>query len=141
MESITDIVVGLTNKQIKALAYQIKGEIEAQIRADIRHPERSTGAAAGSFEVHFNGAGGGGAFESGMTGSLHGGFLTSVTISSDEPSAYYLDQGNGGPGRRITSTRKNGRLHLEHIGDDVYAKAVKGYSGTGYIKKVADRHR
>lgn len=140
MESITDIVVNLTNKQVKALAEQMLAEIQSTIRSEMKHPERSTGAAANSFSISWNG-GGGGAFEAGASGSFHGGFLTSVTIGSDEPSAYYLDQGNGGPGRTIRSSRyPKGSLHLAHIGD-VYAKQVKGYDGIHYIKKVADMHR
>lgn len=147
MESITDIVVGLTNRQVKQLAEQMLEEIRETIASEMKHPERSTGAAANSFSISWNGAGGGGQFETGATGSFSGGFLTSVTISSDEPSAYYLDQGNGGPDAVIKSTRrtdsrgrKPGKLHLAHIGD-VYAPSVKGYKGIHYIKKVADMHR
>lgn len=137
MESITDIVTGMTNKRIKELAYEIKDEIE-----DILSDHVCTGAALNSFEVHFNGAGGGGSFSAGAEGSFRGGFLTSVSIVSHEPSAYYLDQGNGGPGRRIVSTGyPKKRLHLEHIGEGVYARSVRGYSGIHYIKEVADRHR
>lgn len=137
MEDITDIVTGLTNKRIKELAYEIKGELEAFCAE-----HKCTGAAMNSFKVNFNGASGGGAFEAGASGSFRGGFLTSVSIYSNEPSAYYLDQGNGGPTRRIVShgyPRKS--LHLEHIGDDVYAKSVRGYKGYHYVKDVADRHR
>lgn len=137
MEDITDIVTGLTNKRIKELAYEIKGELE-----DFCAKHKCTGAAMNSFKVNFNGAGGGGAFEAGASGSFRGGFLTSVSIYSNEPSAYYLDQGNGGPNRKIVShgyPRKS--LHLEHIGEDVYAKSVRGYDGYHYVKDVADRHR
>lgn len=141
MESITDIVVGLTNRRVKQLAEQMLEEIRETIASEMKHPERSTGAAANSFSISWNGAGGGGQFETGATGSFGGGFLTSVTISSDEPSAYYLDQGNGGSNRIIRSSRyPKGSLHLEHIGD-VYAKQVHGYDGIHYIKKVADMHR
>lgn len=150
MESITDLVVGLTNKHVVELANQILFEIRAQIDADIKHPERSTGAAKNSFSIGFNGKGAaiaGNGFATGMQGSFGGGFLTSVTIGSNEPSAYYLDQGNGGPGAVIKSTRSvdsrgmpPAKLHLAHIGN-VYAASVKGYSGTHYIKTVADKHR
>lgn len=137
MHDITDIVTGITNRRVKELAYEIKSELE-----DKCEEHYCTGAAARSFKVSFNGAGGGGAFEAGASGSFRGGFLTSVSIYSNEPSAYYLDQGNGGPGRRIVSHGYPRRsLHLTHIGDDVYAKSVRGYDGIHYVKEVADRHR
>ena len=56
MEDITDIVTGLTNKRIRELAYEIKGELE-----DFCAKHKCTGAAMNSFKVNFNGAGGGGA--------------------------------------------------------------------------------
>lgn len=146
MHSITDIVIKLTNAQVVALANQIKDEIQDELLDHI-----CTGAAYNSFSIGFQGKGEAiayGDFATGAEGSFSGGFLNYVVIGSNEPSAYYLDQGNGGPGRRIASTRHTdsrgrvpAKLHLEHIGPDVYAPSVRGYKGIHYIKKVADRHR
>lgn len=145
MENITDIVVKLTNKQVIAIANQIKDEIQDELLDHL-----CTGAAYSSFSIGFQGKGENisfGDFATGMEGNFAGGFLNYVVIGSNEPSAYYLDQGNGGPSRRIYSTRpadKMGRkpkLHLTHIGENVYATSVRGYNGIHYIKKVADRHR
>lgn len=138
MEDITDIVVSLTNKRIKQLAEEIKAEIEAEIsNGHVR-----SGKALNSFAIRYN-SGGGGDFATGMSGSFRGGFLTSVSITSDEKSAYYLDQGNG-PGRiyptdspylkfRDTRPGSKGRLHR--------LPSVASYEGIHYIKEVADRHR
>lgn len=143
MESITDIVVGLTNRQIKQLAEQILDEIKAEI--DDGHVR--SGAARDSFHISYNGAGAaisGGDFATGAAGSFHGGFLSYVVIGSNEKSAYYLDQGNGpgriyptnGPYLRFRDSRRAG-----NTGRGYKMKSVNSYEGIHYIKKVADKHR
>lgn len=61
----------------------------------------------------------------------------------DGTHLYYLDQGNGGG--RIHSKRQfdrkgrpPGKLALK---DGSYRTSVSGYSGTGFIATVANRHR
>ena len=63
-------------------------------------------------------------------------------IVSNKLSAYYADQGNGGPNRIIYPRRAKALKITNGINRTLgYAKYVHGYDGEGYIKKVADRHR
>lgn len=141
---ITDIVIRLTNKRVKELAEQMRDEMKAVI-ADGGHIR--TGKAYNSIEVHYNNATSGstGFGLGGASGSMRGGFLTSVQIGSYEASAYYLDQGNGGKTAVIRSTRefdrrgrRPGKLKLR---DGSYATYVMGYDGIHFAREVANRHR
>ena len=140
---ITDIVIRLTNKRVKELAEQMRDEM----RALIADGHIRTGTAYNSIEVHYNNATSGstGFGLGGASGSMRGGFLTSVQIGSYEKSAYYLDEGNGGKYAVIRSTRefdrrgrRPGKLELR---DGSFATYVMGYDGIHFAEKVANRHR
>lgn len=58
---------------------------------------------------------------------------------------YYADQGNGGSGRIIKSTRKYDRNGVPpgklKFSDGSFHTYAHGYNGSHFVKKVADRHR
>ena len=139
---ITDIVIRLTNKRIKELAEQMRDEMKDEIASG---GHIKTGKAYNSIQVFWNGRGAGGYGLGGASGTVHGGFITSVQIGSYEKSAYYLDEGNGGRNAIITSTRefdrrgrRPGKLKLS---DGTFAPYVFGYDGRHFAEKVANRHR
>lgn len=137
MVDITSAVVKITNKRVKELAEQIRDEMKAEIAGHVK-----TGKAYDSIRISYNDPSGGGNFSVGAGGSMRGGFLTYVFIGSNELSAYYLDNGNGGRRRKIRPTHAKA-LRLEDGGGGTigYAKFVHGYKGIHFAKKVADRHR
>lgn len=132
--SLWDRVVEIVNVKMQTEAAEILDELRAEC------PKR-TGQTANSFHIM---AGKGNA-----TVSVGGkGLITSVRIGSTRLSALYADEGNGGSGRVITSTRPvdrrgrpPGKLKIMNGMYMQYATQVHGYDGDHFVKRVADRHR
>lgn len=63
-------------------------------------------------------------------------------VVSNKLSAYYADQGNGGPDRIIYPRRAKALKITNGINRTLgYAKFVHGYDGDHFVTRVADRHR
>ena len=63
-------------------------------------------------------------------------------VISTKMTAYYADQGNGGPGRIIYPRKAKALKITNGVNRTLgYAKYVHGYDGTHFVKTVADRHR
>lgn len=104
---------------IEAETRRIAEKILWEVRAEC--PKQS-GRSARSFRVEKRGSG--------------------YAVVSDKLSAYYADQGNGGPGRIIYPRRAKALKITNGVNRTLgYAKYVHGYDGAHYIKEVADRHR
>lgn len=121
--SLWDKVVGIVNKRMNTEAQQILSELQAECPKD-------TGRTAASF--HIAGKGEGGTVSVGAKG-----LIGSVQIISTELSAYYANYGNGGRNRTIYPTHAKA-LHLK---DGSFRGSVRGYDGTHFVEKVANRHR
>lgn len=70
---------------------------------------------------------------------------TKYRIGGNNLHLKYADQGNGGKGTIIKSTRKFDRRGRRpgklQFSDGTYANWVFGYEGKHFVRKVADRHR
>lgn len=63
-------------------------------------------------------------------------------VVSRKLSAYYADQGNGGPGRTIYPRRARALKITNGINRTLgYATSVQGYDGDHFVERVADRYR
>lgn len=132
--SLVETVKAITKEQMRQLAVTIEGELKAEAvgkRAHVR-----TGMAQASIHIE----------EEDEYHTFVGAIATFPPDGNDGGThLYYLDQGNGGSGRMIKSKRpydrkgrQPGKMELK---DGTYRTAVHGYSGTGFIAKVANRHR
>lgn len=121
--SLWDKVVEIANKAMNTEANQILGELQAECPKD-------TGRTAASFHI----MGGKGEALVSLGGK---GIIGSVRIGSNELSALYADEGNGGRGRIIYPTHAKA-LHLK---DGSYRASVHGYEGSHFVARVANRHR
>ena len=130
--SLLQKVTQIVNKTMNTEAQQILGELREAC------PSR-TGKTAASFHI----MGG----KEDATVSVGGkGLIKSVRIGSTLLSAKYADEGNGGSGREIRSTRPYDRRGIPpgkmKLSDDgSYRAMVHGYEGSHFVKEVADRHR
>lgn len=122
--SIWQKVVEIVNVKMNTEAGQILQELRAECPKDSGETAR---------RIHIMGA------KEDATVAIGGvkGLIHSVRIGSNDLSAYYADQGNGGSGRIIRPTRSKA-LHLK---DGSYRAYVHGYEGSHFVKRVADRHR
>lgn len=132
--SIVEKVREITKEKMLELAKTIEGELKAEAvgkRAHVR-----TGMAQASIHIE----------EEDETHIFVGAHATFPKDGNDGGThLYYLDQGNGGSGRIIKSKRKYDRRGREPgkmaLKDGTYRTSVHGYSGTGFIADVANRHR
>ena len=129
--SVLQKVTQIVNKKMNTEAQQILDELQEAC------PKRS-GKTARSFHI----MGG----NEDATVSVGGkGFIKSVRIGSTLLSAKYADEGNGGDGRIIRSTRPYDRRGIPpgklKLSDGSFRTEVHGYEGTHFVKEVADRHR
>lgn len=130
--SVLQKVVQIANKAMNTEAQQILGELQEAC------PKRS-GKTAASFHIM-----GGGEQASVSTGGQ--GLVKSVRIGSTLLSAKYADEGNGGEGAIITSTRPYDRRgippgKMKLSSDGSYRTMVHGYEGNHFVREVAGRHR
>lgn len=132
--SLVEKVRAITLEQMRELAQTIEGELKAEAVGKRAHVKTYKAQAS----IHIE--------EEDETHIFVGAHASFPKDGNDGGThLYYLDQGNGGSGREIRSKRKYdrkgrkpGKLALK---DGSYRTVVHGYSGTGFIKKVADRHR
>lgn len=129
--SLVQKVAQIVNKRMNTEAQQILDELREAC------PKRS-GKTAESFHI----MGGG----EDATVSVSGqGLIKSVRIGSTLLSAKYADEGNGGSGREIRSTRRYDRNGIPpaklKLSDGTYRVMVHGYEGTHFVREVANRHR
>lgn len=105
----------IIDARTKKIAEQILKELRAEC------PKQS-GRSARSFHIEKNGR--------------------NYRVVSTKLSAYYADQGNGGPGREIYPRKAKALKITNGINRTLgYAKYVHGYDGDHFVKRVADRHR
>ena len=116
-------VVEIVNRVMNTEANQILYELKATCPKD-------TGKTAERFHIM-------GRNEGASVGISGRGLIRSVRIGSTELTAYYADQGNGGPGRIIRPIHAKA-LKLK---DGSIVPYVRGYDGAHFVKWVADRHR
>lgn len=129
--SLVEKVKTICIEQMDELASTIEGELKAEC------PKR-TGRAAASIHIE----------ELGEYRRRIGAKANFSDYSDGGVHLYYADQGNGGSGKTIKSTRptdrlgrKPGKLHIMNGMHTMYVSSVSGYEGTHFIKAVADRHR
>lgn len=132
--SLVETVKAITREQMLQLAQTIEGELKAEAsnhKSTNRHP---TGMAAASIHIEEED-------EAHIFVGAHASFPKDGNDGGTH--LYYMDQGNGGG--TIRSSRKYDRRGREpgklQLWDGSYRTSVSGYSGKGFIKKVADRHR
>lgn len=131
--SLVEKVHEITQERMRELAQTIEGELKAEASAHAR-----TGRAAASIHIE----------EESETSIFVGAEPNFSDYSDGGTHLYYLDQGNGGGGKKIRSTRevdrlgrKPGKLMIMNGMHTMYANSVKGYKGAHIVKAVADRHR
>lgn len=121
--SVWQKVVEIVNKAMNTEAGQILKELRAECPKDSGDTARRIHIMSGK--------------EDATVSITAKGLIRSVRIGSNDLSAYYADQGNGGRSRIIRPTRSKA-LHLK---DGSYRAYVHGYEGSHFVKRVADRHR
>lgn len=132
--SLVETVQAITKEEMMRLARTIEGELKAEAsdhKSSNRHP---TGMAAASIHIE----------EEDETHVFVGAHASFPKDGNDGGThLYYMDQGNGGG--TIRSKRRYDRKGREpgklQLWDGSYRTSVSGYSGRGFIAKVADRHR
>ena len=113
--SIRSRVELVIDARTKRLAERILKELQAEC------PKQS-GRSAKSFHIEKNGR--------------------NYRIVSTKLSAYYADEGNGGPNRIIYPRRAKALKITNGINRTLgYARYVHGYDGAHFVQEVASRHR
>lgn len=132
--SLVEKVRAITLEQMRELAQTIQSELIAEASDHKDSNQHPTGKAAASIRIE----------EEDETHIFVGAHASFPKDGNDGGThLYYMDQGNGGG--TIRSKRKYDRRGRKpsklRLWDGSYRTSVSGYSGKGFIKKVADRHR
>lgn len=112
--SVEMLVKGAIEVQMTDLAQRVLSDLKAEVGKHNR-----SGEAQGSISILENS-------------------IDHVLIGGRNLHLYYLDQGNGGKGRRIYPT-KSKALYLKDYG--IYRGSVSGYDGFHVARTVADKYR
>jgi len=125
--SIVETVRRACLRELEEVATTIEGEMKGIVGSHSR-----SGLAVGA--IHIEGMSESSKFVGGTggEGTLH---------------MYYLNEGNGGRGAVIRSTRKfdrrgarPGKLYLANGRPPMYATQVHGYKGIHFVEEIAGRH-
>lgn len=132
--SIVEKVREITKEKMLELAKTIEGELKAEASDHKTTNQHPTGMAAASINIEEED-------EEHIFVGAHASFPKDGNDGGTH--LYYMDQGNGGG--TIRSKRKYDRKGREpgklQLWNGSYRNSVSGYSGKGFIKKIADRHR
>ena len=126
IETVGDIV----QEEMDRIAKQIQSEMI--VEASKHKPSYRSPTFDAAASIHIEDIGTGSVFGMGR-------FIGATANFNDDGGThlYYMDQGNGGNGR-IIRPKTSKVLKLD---DGSFAPYVRGYSGRGFIKKIADKYR
>lgn len=129
--SVVELVKTACKEQMAEIAQRIEGDLKSEC------PKR-TGRAAASIKTNQ------------MTDTSYriGAYANFADYSDGGTHLYYADQGNGGSGSIIRSTRAvdrrgrpPGKLKIMNGMQMQYAPYVRSYAGKHFIEKVANKYR
>ena len=129
--SLVTTVEQLLKDKLDTAASEIERELKFELNASLRHPSRSTGSAMRKIRIE----------KEGKWSRFIGARIDWDNHNDGGVHLYYFIYGNKGNGSdgKIYPTRSRA-LHLEHIGDDVYAAYVSPYAGNNILKSVVDHY-